>query len=588
MKILCAIFLLAVAIAIPDISISQPFTDINANIAYVAFSQAGWADYDNDGDLDILVFGMNAASTYETHLYRNDGNDTFTEISPSPFIDVALGSFSWADYDNDGDLDLLIQGADNSISAVTKLYQNKGNDVFTEVSTGIIQVYDGSVRWADYNNDGYVDMLVNGFDDEQYVAKIYRNNQDGTFSEETSANLTGAIKSSIEWADYDKDGDMDFVFTGFDLSGTLTSVLYKNTGNGSFVDSELQIPGVWLGDVAWGDYDMDGYIDLIVSGFDNPGRITKLYHNTGTGSFEEVSDVPFEGVSHSSLEWGDYDNDGDLDLFLAGVYETGGWVYVTKIYDNNGEGTFSESTVSLPNILYWGDASWGDYDNDGDIDLIQTGYTSAGETKTVVYRNDNSLQNSAPTSPLNLGSTVVDADVTLSWEPATDNETGSDGLTYNGYIRDENGNIVWSSSSLESGLRLLPAIGNTTQNLSWTIAGLADAHYFWSVQAVDNCFEGSEFAEEGEFTIGTTSVDDQLVAAGIIYPNPSSGEFQIDLKGFTDVQSVSVINESGQEIFLAKNPKQLLKVDIELFGKGLYLVRIITIEKTYSGKLIVR
>ena len=214
MKTLYSILLFTAAVIIQRTGISQPFTDINANIIQVTFSQTGWADYDNDGDLDVLIFGMNSSSTYETGLYRNDGNDTFTEVTPSPFDNIAIGSFSWGDYDNDGDIDLLIQGANNSVSPVTKLYQNKGSDDFTEVSTGIIQVFDGSVRWADYNNDGYLDMLVNGFDNNEYVAKIYKNNQDGTFSEETSAILSGAIKSSIEWADYDKDGDMDFIFTG--------------------------------------------------------------------------------------------------------------------------------------------------------------------------------------------------------------------------------------------------------------------------------------------------------------------------------------------------------------------------------------
>jgi len=588
MKTLYSILLFTAAVIIQRTGISQPFTDINANIIQVTFSQTGWADYDNDGDLDVLIFGMNSSSTYETGLYRNDGNDTFTEVTPSPFDNIAIGSFSWGDYDNDGDIDLLIQGANNSVSPVTKLYQNKGSDDFTEVSTGIIQVFDGSVRWADYNNDGYLDMLVNGFDNNEYVAKIYKNNQDGTFSEETSAILSGAIKSSIEWADYDKDGDMDFIFTGYDFTGTLSSILYKNNGNGSFVDSELQMPGVWLGDAAWGDYDMDGNIDLIISGFKNPDRITKLYHNNGMGSFDEVTGIPFEGVSHSSLKWGDYDNDGDLDLFLSGANESGGWEYFTKIYDNNGDGTFSESAVSFPNTLYWGDAAWGDYDNDGDIDLIQTGYTPAGVIKTVIYRNDNGFQNSPPSEPANLLAVVDDADVSLSWNPSSDSETAPEGLTYNAFIRNENGDIVWSSMSLDTGNRLLPVIGNTTQNLSWTIKGLTDGNYFWSVQAVDNCFAGSAFAEEQMFAIVTNSLDNQAITENILYPIPSNGKFTVNTKDFNNVQSVSVLNGAGKKILFVRNPDQLLNIDISGFGKGLYVVRIIDGRKVYSGKMIIK
>ena len=564
---------------------SQPFTEISTNLMQLTFSQVSWADYDNDGDLDVFVFGMDASSNYATRLYRNDGGDVFTEVTDVPFIDLAIGSIAWGDYDNDGDLDLLIEGANNNGMAVVKLYNNKGADEFVEANVSLLQVYDGSARWADYDNDGYLDMLLCGFDDATYVTKVYNNNQDGTFSEQSSIDLPGMIKTSVEWADYDKDGDMDFIFFGLNFSSNFVSILYKNMGNGTFADSELSLPGVWLGDAAWGDYDMDGDPDFIMSGFESPGRITELYQNNGDGTFTQQNEVPFIGVSHSALEWGDYDNDGDPDLFLCGVYEQSGWVYVTEIYDNNGDGTFSESGITLANVLYWGDAAWGDYDADGDLDLIQAGYTAAGGIKTVIYRNDNGFINTPPNPPGNL---IIEADTTsvsISWDASTDNETPPEGLSYNAYIYKQDGDTIWSAMALSSGYRLLPSMGNTTQNTSWTIKNLEDGIYFWSVQALDNNFEGSAFAPEESFTIGTTGINDVNTKTISIYPNPATN--LVNIKSFLNIISVDVYNYAGQLVAQEKFNNNHGQINTMALPSGIYFLRVKTVEGTIPSCIII-
>ena len=131
--------------------------------------------------------------------------------------------------------------------------------------------------------------------------------------------------------------------------------------------------------VAWGDADNDGDLDLLLTGYGALGPETKLYLNNGNDNFSEHTGFSFEGVSNSSVDWGDYNNDGYLDIILTGVRPS----YFTAVYVNNGDGTFSEQTsIPLPGIGY-GDAKWGDYDNDGDLDLILIGSDRFGK----IYRN---------------------------------------------------------------------------------------------------------------------------------------------------------------------------------------------------------
>ena len=211
-----SILLISIFLIVNNSLLTQPFTNINANLTDVTFSAAAWGDYDNDADLDLIIMGMDDSGTYYTKLYRNDGNDIFTEVQGLPFTDLAVGDIAFGDYDNDGDLDLLMEGATGSGSSFTRIYENKGNDSFTEASVSLEQLYDGAVSWMDYNNDGYLDIMYNGFDDVNgiYSAFVYSNNKDGSFTLQSSLNFPGVIKGIIKWADYDKDGDLDIVYTG--------------------------------------------------------------------------------------------------------------------------------------------------------------------------------------------------------------------------------------------------------------------------------------------------------------------------------------------------------------------------------------
>ncbi len=534
---------------------AQSFTNINAGLTGLHWSDVAWGDYDADGDLDVIIAGSNSGNSATTKIYKNEGNDTFTELTGISIPGTLVGDVAWGDYDNDGDLDILIQGYTDA-SQITNLYKNTDNDTFADSGVNLVALTDGSVSFVDYNNDGHLDILNVGFDGAVNQAYIHKNNGDGSFTQ-TDIVLPGAIKSAYEWADYDNDGDMDIFITGLDSSGSLISKLFQNNGDETFSETANSFTGAWLGDAAWGDYDSDGFLDILLSGFAMPNdRLAKLYRNNGDGTFTEQTETGLTGVSHSSTIWGDYDSDGDLDVFIGGTYEgTGVWIRVTDVFVNNGNNTFTAANLPFTIDAYWGESAWGDYDADGDLDLICCGHDDAGGSNTIIYRNDSITPNTIPDTPQNLIEEVIEGNVTLEWNAATDNETPTEGLSYNAYIRNNTGEVIWNSMSItDTGLKLIPSLGNASQNTGWTINDLPDGIYLWSVQAVDNNFAGSLFADESTFTVGTIGTNENEMIQPDFnfynYPNPfnPSTTISFETTNLHENAQIDIYNLKGQKV----------------------------------------
>ncbi|MEI8203332.1 MAG: VCBS repeat-containing protein [Bacteroidota bacterium] len=213
-----------------------------------------------------------------------------------------------------------------------------------EEQTGIslTGVYQSSVAWGDYNNDGWLDVLISGMNGTLRVAKVFKNNGDNTFTEQTGILLTGVNNSSIAWADYNNDGWLDILLTGQSGTSTYVSTIYKNNGNNTFTEqTSITLTGVGNSSVAWGDYNNDGWLDIVLTGYTGTARVSKLYKNNGDNTFTEQNGITLAGVQQGNVVWGDYNNDGYLDLLLSGYTGTS---YVTKLYKNNGNNTFTEQT----------------------------------------------------------------------------------------------------------------------------------------------------------------------------------------------------------------------------------------------------
>jgi uncharacterized repeat protein (TIGR01451 family) len=374
------------------------FTDsgpVDDALTGVETSSVAWGDYDKDGDLDILLTGQGSGGN-SAKVYRNDGG-SLVDSGPADdaLTGVASSSVAWGDYDNDGDLDILLTGTDSSFNPVARVYRNDGG-VFVDSGTAddaLTGVQRSSVAWGDYDNDGDLDILLTGRDSGDIpVAKVYRNDG-GFFVDSGPADdaLTGVFFGSVAWGDHDNDGDLDILLTGYDSSFGRVAKVYRNVGSAagwSFVDSGVALTGVASSSVAWGDYDKDGDLDILLTGYSDGGPVAKVYRNDG-GVFVDSgpADDALTGVRDSSVAWGDYDNDGDLDILLTGY----GNNFVAKVYRNDGGGFTDSGTVddALPGVST-SSVAWGDYDNDGDLDILLTGTTNGAASGAVakVYRNE--------------------------------------------------------------------------------------------------------------------------------------------------------------------------------------------------------
>ena len=523
-------FLLSVMLM--SVSFSQQFTELSSvPFTEVWFGSAGWGDYDNDDDLDIILTGLTSDYNVISKLYRNDGNNIFTEQTSISFTGVFFSSMMWGDYNNDGNLDILITGNTSigSNTAVSKVYRNDGNNSFTEqTSISLTGVYQGSAAWCDYDNDGDMDIFLSGQSANGAVSKIYRNSG-SAFSEQTSIQITGVKNSSAEWGDYDNDGDMDLLLTGVNASNRFTKI-YRNNGNNSFSEqTSISLIGVCDGSAKWGDYDNDGDLDIILTGSSGNNTVTKLYRNNGNNSFSEQSVAALAGAYYSSVDWADYDNDGYLDIFLTGASNNYPAIK-SRIYQNAGNNYFSEQTsISLTNIFF-GCSAWGDYDNDGDLDLLIAG-NSGDSIVTKLYINNNLNQNTRPTPPGNLTSIVSSQDVIFRWNKSVDFETPSKGLKYNLVIgTTTNGvNIISPMSNRINGYRRAIDLGNVNHDTSWTIKGLPNGNYYWSVQSIDNSFSGSNFSTEQNFLIDVPFTEQTSISlTGVLQSSIAWGDYDND------------------------------------------------------------
>ena len=326
-----------------------------------------WVDYDNDGFEDLFI--PEYESNKPNALYRNNGDRTFTKITEGELVNSLGGTVSstWGDYDNDGDLDVFLA---NNLQAVNHLYENNGDGTFTKIVAGDIANYGGychGAAWGDYDNDGFLDLFVADFMPTRFNL-LYHNNGDGTFDKVTTGIVVTEANNSVggSWADIDNDGDLDLFVVN---TNGQNNALYINEGNGVF---SKETSGHIVNDSAnsvgssWGDYDNDGDLDVFVANASKQNNF--LYTNNGDGTFQLVTSgavVNDGGHSHGSV-WSDLDNDGDLDLIVTNDQDGENFFYA-----NNGDGSFTKldnpMTRDLANSF---GVALGDYDNDGDLDLF--------------------------------------------------------------------------------------------------------------------------------------------------------------------------------------------------------------------------
>ncbi len=375
-------------------TLAADFEDASQVLGFSGDGKAAFGDFNVDGWVDIYAGGK---------LYRNEAGRRFVHVENS---NLPGGEGIWGDFDNDGFPDLFVFTGKGS------LHRNLGNALFQQVSFPELPTINsrGAV-WMDINNDGWLDLYVGGYEiweQQVHPDAIYLNQRDGTFAERWRSSVDAHYSArGVTAADFDEDGSIDIYVSNYRLQ---PNHLWKNDGEGKFVEVASQVGAAGIPDEvitytggigypicghtigsACGDLDDDGHIDIFVGNFSHPplnqDRPQFLRNLITDNNLESGRQLKFEDRSEGAgLDWqesfasaalGDYDNDGDLDLFFTTVYATAskGIKNFPVLYRNQGNWRFVNVTDAehIPQLGPTYQAAWADIDNDGDLDLCTNG-----------------------------------------------------------------------------------------------------------------------------------------------------------------------------------------------------------------------
>lgn len=531
-----------------------------------------WVDINNDGWLDLFVSNGNL-SNQNNSLYLNTGSGNFIRVTTGSIVTdggSSIGS-TWGDYDNDGYPDCFVTNRNNFGNF---LYHGNGDTVFTKITSGNMVTdiaNSNSSSWVDVNNDGALDLYTVNFQGADFLY-VNAGSPNYTFTTQTPLNSGTEFSIPGAWADYNNDLLPD-LFIG--NSGTQNDFLYTNTGGLSFTQTTMNDAKATLG-ASWGDYDNDGDLDLFAANFLSQASI--LYQNSGAPSYVLTavagSAVSITGNSVGSA-WGDVDNDGDLDLYVC---DDGG---NNHLFLNDGFPNYTFTAVTTGSIVTDGGNSFGcvfgDYDNDGQLDLFVANRLNQ---QNFLYHNNGNANHW----------------ITLKCEGTTSNKSG---IGTKIFIKATiNGNPVWQMQEAEG------QTGYNSQNLRLHF-GLGNATIVdtlivkWPSGNVDSCFNILPdlfylATENSCVTSGIQNPDHPLpVTLFQNFPNPFHHRTTIkyELRNSTSVV-IQIFGFTGNLIGTAVDEKQSAGLhEINFYrnnlAAGCYYYKIITTESVVAKKFMV-
>jgi PKD repeat protein len=455
-------------------------------------SGVNWVDIDGDGDLDLAMSGFTPFIWEgQGKLYLNSsGVITYNKDIRA----LETGDQKWCDINHDGRPELIYAGEATGPTAGIDVFDAALN--YTSFPSGFTPVSNASIDWGDYDNDGDYDVLISGLDAAGYlVTKLYSNNK-GSFSE-ISTNLPGIMYGKVGFIDYDLDQDLDIFITGRDINENKYTRLWRNT-NGTYTITNDLFVNLEYSHFDWGDINGDGYPDLLLGGYNSVARRGYLFINNSGNGFT-LSPVTVPQIQQGSCGFGDVDNDGDLDIFASGYKSP--YSITNKFIFLNNSGSFVPTAFTSDSVSK-SFLNFGDYDGDDDLDFVMNGKKSNGSGLTIVGNNLCPSPNLKPSAPQNLSAVVEGKSVRLNWDRSTDNNTPANSLTYNIYIGTTPGgiDIVAPNALVSTGFRKISRQGYIRDN-GWTIKNLPVGTYHWGVQSIDNSLGSSPFSAGGTFEI---------------------------------------------------------------------------------------
>jgi hypothetical protein len=551
-------------------------------------------DVDNDGDLDVVIFGESAGSGSEAKytilnpvtqmerawapnkgaaLWLNNGNKNFTEktLPVSGFWQSVLNPTDW---DGNNDIDLVAGRWDPN---GTVFLINSGNGTFTKGNnfTAFKAGDARDIQTADFNNDGNIDLVETNNGDN---CNVYFLDKDKAVKSTFKLKLTEGLwdPSSVVF-DFNKDGQNDIYITGGSQSGgPVVGQIFYNNGDGTF-SVEVLPTGKWFGGMHFGDFDGDGKFDLVMAGRGDYGDgegVAYIYKGAATGFVEFQKVKPGWMNDHFStvVKFVDYNNDGKLEIVFSGNIGASNQLAGYKL---NVDGSAFVEDFAFEGY-YHSSIECADLNADGKVDIILSGEKgeAAADRYVKLFWNQTAATNAAPTAPANLRAKYSGSESTFifEWDAATDDHTPSNGLTYNLYVVDQStGKYLYSPmADTITGYRKVGDHGNMGNNLKWKL-DLPDGDYKWSVQAVDAAFAGSTFPQAKLVNKTATSVASLSTEKIEIYPNPVLDEMSIS--STSSVKQIDIYSIDGKLIKSVEFNKGFGKIDVSSLHPGIYLIR---------------
>lgn len=553
---------------------SQSFEETNIpNLTTTpsASRSANFIDVNQDGWDDVFITN-GPFGGQNNMLYLNNQNGTFTTVNADDIVldnDRSDGA-SFADVDNDGDLDAFVVtfGA-NGVGKKNYFYRNIGNGNFSyepNIAMGIPLTYSETATWIDANNDQNLDLYITNSVDE--LRNLYFENMgDGSFTENSSLEITNNERASrsVDWVDYNGNGQPDLFVSN---EGNDRNELFRYNGpndftqitNLSFVSDFKNSSGS-----SWADIDNDGDYDLFIANYTNSGQANQLFINNNDGTFTEdiASQIASEATNSFGSTFGDVDNDGDLDLFVCNSYLNG--QNNNFMYMNDGDGNFTLDTNS-DLALYQGwtfGAAFGDYDNDGWLDVLLANTSNESESNAL-FHNTGSGNN---------------------WIKFNCQGTTSNYSAVGARVRIKatiDGNEVWQTR------RISASSGYCSQNSYAVHFGLGDAtdieemRVRWpsgSMEIFTNLnINTIHSIVEGDGVLGVEDVIDHKI---VVYPNPAKDTLTIASDIFQDYASLdlSIYTMDGRRVVSKESHHNFdnhskITTNISSLNTGLYFFSI--------------
>ena len=293
------------------------FTDAGAGLPAVAGGSVAVADFDRDGWPDIALSVQDSSGTPVTQIWLNNQAGGFSLLTGTGLPALSNARLWAADFDHDGLTDLLLLGGSGKL-AVLQVWRNQGDGTFQPTASGLPLLFGATAAVADLDLDGYPDLVLSGINPGTgALCDVWHNRGDGTFAR-VNASLPPLTGGRLAVADFDNDGFPDLLVTGLDANGLPTAEIRRNSGTGTFASVYAVLPGVTAGAVAIGDFNNDGRVDILLTGFGGKsGPVTQLLLNLGSGEFGPIA-ANFPSLAATAVAFGDDRNAGQLDLLLSG------------------------------------------------------------------------------------------------------------------------------------------------------------------------------------------------------------------------------------------------------------------------------